>query len=80
VQLPTGTVLAGDAMGEAFFPLHSAERPLFADDLETARRSIVAIHDAAQGDDVRVAHYGRLRAGSVARLAEGIKQADAVRA
>jgi glyoxylase-like metal-dependent hydrolase (beta-lactamase superfamily II) len=80
VQLPTGTVLAGDAMGEGFFPLHSAERPLFADDLETARRSIVAIHDAAQGDDVRVAHYGRLRAGSVARLAQGIKQADAVRA
>jgi hydroxyacylglutathione hydrolase len=75
VQLPTGTVLAGDAFGESFFPLHGAERPLFADDLDTARRSQLAIIDAARGD-VRVAHYGRLQERSLAKLAQRLRGAD----
>jgi len=74
VQLPTGTVLAGDAFGEAFFPLHGAERPLFADDLDTARRSQLAIIDAARGD-VRVAHYGRLQERSLTKLAQRLRAA-----
>ncbi|MFE4173215.1 MBL fold metallo-hydrolase [Streptomyces sp. NPDC056909] len=75
VQLPTGTVLAGDAFGEALFPRHGAERPLFADDLDTARRSQLAIIDAARGD-VRVAHYGRLQERSLAKLAQRLRGAD----
>lgn len=75
VQLPTGTVLAGDAFGESFFPLHGAERPLFADDLDATRRSQLAIIDAARGD-VRVAHYGRLQERSLATLAERLRSAN----
>jgi glyoxylase-like metal-dependent hydrolase (beta-lactamase superfamily II) len=75
VQLPTGTILAGDAFGESFFPLHGAERPLFADDLDTARRSQLAIIDAAHGD-VRVAHYGRLQERSLIKLAQRLRASD----
>jgi len=76
VQLPTGTVLAGDALSEAFFPLHGASGPTFADDMDSARRSILAITDAARGD-VRVAHFGRLQERSLDRLAQRIRSADA---
>ena len=75
VQLPTGTVLAGDALSEAFLPLHGAAGPTFADDLGSARHSILAIADAARGDDVRVAHFGRLRSGSLDRLARRTRSA-----
>jgi glyoxylase-like metal-dependent hydrolase (beta-lactamase superfamily II) len=79
VQLPTGTVLAGDALAEGFFPLHAAAGPTFADDIDTARRSILAITDAA-GGDVRVAHYGRLQERSLDRLAQRIRSADTLAA
>ena len=57
--LPTGTVLAGDALTEGILPLHSAEGPLFVEDPDASRRSIVAIASAATGK-VSVAHRGRV--------------------
>lgn len=72
VHLPTGTVLAGDAFGEALLPRHGAERPLFADDLDITRRSQLAIIDAADGD-VRVAHFGRLQERSLTKLAQRLR-------
>lgn len=78
VQLPNGTVLAGDALSEGFLPRHSAAGPMFAEDVSATRRSMLAIIDAAHaaGDDVRVAHYGRLQAGSLARLAQRLRADD----
>jgi hydroxyacylglutathione hydrolase len=68
VQLPDGTVLAGDALTEGFPPLHRAEGPMFADDADASRASILAIADAADGK-VRVAHFGTLEPRSLANLA-----------
>jgi hydroxyacylglutathione hydrolase len=68
VQLPGGTVLAGDALAEGFPPLHRAEGPIFADDPHASRASILTIADAA-GGKVRVAHFGTLEPGSLASLA-----------
>jgi glyoxylase-like metal-dependent hydrolase (beta-lactamase superfamily II) len=68
VQLPDGTVLAGDALTEGFPPLHRAEGPMFAEDADASRASILAIADAADGK-VRVAHFGTLEPGSLANLA-----------
>lgn len=74
VQLPTGTVLAGDALSEGFFPRHAAAGPMFADDPETSRQSILAITDVA-GGDVRIAHFGRLQERSLAHLAQRLRAA-----
>jgi glyoxylase-like metal-dependent hydrolase (beta-lactamase superfamily II) len=79
VQLPTGTVFAGDALAEGFFPRHAAAGPIFADDIDTARNSMLAIADAA-GGDVRVAHSGRLEERSLARLARRLRPAVAAAA
>lgn len=68
VRLPDGTVLAGDALTEGFPPLHRAEGPMFADDADASRASILAIADAADGK-VRVAHFGTLDTRSLAKLA-----------
>ena len=68
VLLPDGTVLAGDALTEGLFPLHSARPPMFLDDPEASRRSIIAINEASFGP-VRVAHRGLIEARSLARLA-----------
>jgi len=68
VLLPDGTVLAGDALSEGFPPLHRAEGPMFADDHDAARRSIVAIPEAAR-TSVQVAHFGPLEPRSLTRLA-----------
>lgn len=67
VQLPDGTVLAGDALTEGFPPLHRAQGPMFADDADASRASILAIADAADGK-VRVAHFGTLEPRSLANL------------
>lgn len=69
VVLPDGTVLVGDAMSEGFPPLHRAEGPLFIEDAEAGRASIVAIADAATRE-VRVAHFGRLDDRSLRVLAD----------
>jgi hydroxyacylglutathione hydrolase len=69
VQLADGTVLAGDALAEGFWPLHGASRPTFADDVDASRASIVAIADAVSGGQVRVAHFGTLESRSLANLA-----------
>ena len=56
-------------MSEGFPPLYRAERPLFIDDEQASRASIVAISDAA-AKEVRVAHFGRVENRSLRKLAE----------
>ena len=68
VLLPDGTVLAGDALTEGILPLHSAAGPLFVEDPDASRSSIVAIAGAAKGR-VNVAHRGRLDPRSLEKLA-----------
>jgi hydroxyacylglutathione hydrolase len=68
VLLPDGTVLVGDALTEAILPPHSASGPLFAEDPDASRSSIVAIASAATGK-VGVAHRGWLDRSSLKKLA-----------
>ena len=68
VMLPNDTLLVGDALTETIIPSHLAEPPLFADDSEQSKRSIITLAEAARGD-VRVAHLGRLKNPSLQKLA-----------
>lgn len=77
VLLPDGTVLAGDALTEAILPPHGAEGPLFVEDADASRSSIVAIA-AAAGGKVRVAHRGWLDPRSLERLAARARSGPAV--
>jgi hydroxyacylglutathione hydrolase len=77
VLLPDGTVLAGDALTETILPLHGAGAPLFVEDLDASRNSIIAIANAAEGK-VRVAHRGRLDPRSLEKLAARARSGPAV--
>jgi hydroxyacylglutathione hydrolase len=68
VLLPDGTVLAGDALTEGILPLHSAAGPLFVENPDASRSSIIAIANAATGK-VSVAHRGWLDPRSLKKLA-----------
>ena len=68
VLLPDGTVLAGDALTESILPPHGAAGPLFVENPDASRSSIIAIANAATGK-VSVAHRGWLDPRSLKKLA-----------
>jgi hydroxyacylglutathione hydrolase len=75
VLLPDGTVLAGDALTEAVPSLHTAAGPLFAEDPDRARHSIITIANTAGNHTVHVAHNGSLKPKSLTKLSTRTQKA-----